>query len=161
MQAAFTLGVPLPTFDKYVARYKLTVRLAGPYGNVGFFDEDEIVRLKQELSAQAVVAASVQEPQQSASATQVNPPDLRSYLDSIKLILRLVDDLRPISGKARNPYQGAFTLQGASGVSGLSASTLRRDIKDRRLKAKKIDGVWRIARPELYSYLKREWNRST
>src|SRR5205823_5306246 len=103
--------------------------------------QDELIRLKNELQAQ-------QQPQQQST-------DLKSLLDSLRLVAKIVDAVRS-PNKTDDPYKGAYTLQGASSVYGLSTSTLRKDIKEGKLKAKKVDGIIRIKRADLAAYFKRE-----
>ncbi len=145
MQAALLLGVPLETFDRLVVQHRLTVRFSGPYNDIAFFDEAEVLRLKRDLNA----------PQQTAPS----PPDLEAFNNNLRAVLKLIDAFRTTPKNSRDPYDGALTLGGASSVTGLSNSTLRKDIKDGRLRAKKIDRVWRIKRSDLYRYFKTEWTR--
>jgi excisionase family DNA binding protein len=135
-QAAAFLGVSPSEIDKFVADGRLHVVYIGI---VPFFSQEELISLKNELGAQS------------------QPTDLQSLLDSFRLVEKIVDAFR--SSKSDDPYKGAYTLQGASSVYGLSITTLRKDIKEGKLKAAKVGGFVRIKRKDLAAYFKKEWGK--
>ncbi len=132
-QAALFLGVPPSTLDKFVAEGRLHISFGGPGGLIPWYGEEELIHLKNELEAQTQAEAD-------------------RLVNAVKLIARIVDGISPPT----EAHKGAFTVQGAAAISGLSESTLRRDIKEGYLKAQKVESVWRIKRPDFYRYLRIE-----
>lgn len=138
-EAATFLGVSPAELDKYVTAGRLHIY------NVGIlplYDQDELIRLKAELDAKS-----------RQKATQPPATDLKSFVETAEAFYRLTRHFFP----SADEYKGAFTVKGASSFSGISESTLRRDINASKLKARPIDGVLRIKRQDFYAYLKREW----
>jgi DNA-binding transcriptional MerR regulator len=141
--AAAFLGISIDEVRRLAAQGLLTPRRGGPNNEITYYDEAEIVRLKQRRDA------------------QTRPPQvsLDQAIRAANSILKLVDTFARKEKKNRGVYDRALTIRGASAISGLSTSTLRKDIREGLLPAKKVNGEWRIRRSDFRKYFMKVWSR--
>lgn len=179
-QAAEFLGVTPRAIENYVAQGKLHVQYApGLRGRIALFDEAELQRLKVERAqtpyldptAKAMVQALFPQPPQpqqpAQQPSQQSQPLFISLLQSLSDLLK-DPDVRYLLTEAlkagvqhwqesEKADQMALSIKEASEATGLSESTLRKDIREGALKAKFKGRGYLIRRADLQRYLDEEW----
>lgn len=178
-QAAEFLGVTPRAIENYVAQGKLHVQYAaGLRGRIALFDEAELQRVKAERAqtpyldptAKTIQTLFPQPPQPQQPAPQ--PPQQPQSL-FLALLQGLSDllkdpDVRYLLTEAlkagvqnwqesEKADQMALSIKEASEATGLSESTLRKDIREGALKAKFKGRGYLIRRADLQRYLDEEW----
>lgn len=166
VQAAEFLGVTPRAIENYVAQGRLHVQYsAGLRGRIALFDEAELQRLKNERTqvpylnpaSGAVAQTTAQQPQQLPQAPLQGLFDLLkepAVRDLLGELLKLAVQHWQESNKAD---QMALSVKEVSEQTGLSESTLRKDIRDGVLKAKLKGRGYKIRRTDLQRYLDEEW----
>jgi excisionase family DNA binding protein len=178
-QAAEFLGVTPRAVENYVAQGKLHVQYApGLRGRIALFNEAELQRLKDERAqapyldpkviAQALFPLPLQQPQPQVPPQPPEPqPLLVSLLEGLRELLKepAVRSLLTEAVKAafqnwqesERVDQTALSIKEASEATGLSESTIRRDIREGVLKAKFKGRGYLIRRADLQRYFDEEW----
>ena len=165
VQAAEFLGVTPRAIENYVAQGKLHVQYAaGLRGRIALFDEVELQQLKNERRQvpylNPVSEAVTQPPAQQQQPLQAPFQGLFDLLkepavrDLLGELLKLAVQHWQESNKAD---QIALSVKEVSEHTGLSESTLRKDIRDGVLKAKLKGRGYKIRRTDLQRYLDEEW----
>ena len=166
-QAAEFLGVTPRAIENYVAQGKLHVQYtAGLRGRIALFDETELQRFKNERAQvpylNPLSGAITQTTAQQQPSPQTQAP-FQGLLDLLKepAVRDLLSELLKFAvqhwQESNKADQMALSVKEVSEQTGLSESTLRKDIRDGVLKAKLKGRGYKIRRADLQRYLDEEW----
>jgi excisionase family DNA binding protein len=148
-EAADYLGVSIRTIESYAAQNKLSVSYArGKRGQVAMFDDEELDRLKAELSEPIYP----QRPAVAGSSEKltIRPDAALGTIDTLALVERLSELFQ---SRIRLTEKLTLSLEEAAELSGLSQYRLRVDTRQGKLKSIGGGKGYRIKRVDLDAYI--------
>jgi excisionase family DNA binding protein len=154
-EACSFLGVSERSLARYAAQGKISVSYEkGKRGNVAVYSDDDLQRLKDELSQPVSMRPAVERSLATTDSHAIAPVSMISTLPD--LLTLIAERLKP-SERPQVAIENKLTLSlaEAAALSGLSQNFLSDAIHDGKLKAAKRGRGWNVKRNDLDSFIKK------
>lgn len=158
-EAAKFLGVSVRAVQRYAAAGKLSVTYTrGARGQVAQFNQEELERLKQQLSEPVYPQRpAIAESGDNHGQEAVAPVTPQALVTQEAFADRLIETLEALKPESTPPvfvaYKLTLNLKEAAQLAGLSRGFLLEAIHDGTLKAAKRGRGWNIKRTDLDAYV--------
>lgn len=163
-ESADYLGVSTRAIERYTQKGKLTVKYEGGKTRpIAVYDEQELVKLKEELNTTSYKPAVVDSvPEGSALEVGVNTDNasygLSELINQLEKLNQTIESFKAIEGARAVPSvplsdKLVLSLKEVQALTGFSRERLREAIKNGFLKAQKIGNGWKVKRKDLESYV--------